>query len=206
MTNAQYAKFLNEYGKNADAAGHELLDIDDSDICLIEKVGGTYRAKAGYEDHPVIEVSWYGAATYAEFYGKFLPTEAEWEKAARGGLAGKRYPWGDSIGHDEANYCCGTGATDKWDRTSPVGSFPPNGYGLYDMGGNVQEWCQDWYEWDYYSRSPRENPTGPTSGTYRVFRGGSWDIIVWHDLRVACRFSGGPGLADYDLGFRCVGE
>ena len=214
VTNAQYADFLNAYGKNIDAAGHELLDID-SDTCLIEKVGkNIYQPKAGYENHPVIKVSWYGAAAYAQFCGKRLPTEAQWEKAARGGLVGKRYPWGDEITHDDANYD-GTGGRDKWERTSPVGSFSPNGYGLYDVAGNVWEWCADEDDSGYYSRSPENNPKGPgvvvtfrnddfTNVTSRrVLRGGGW-LHVTYLLRCAfrnCIFN----LTDtgVNLGFRC---
>jgi len=201
VTNAQYARFLNEYGKNTDAAGHELLDIGDSD-CLIEKVGNTYKPKAGYEDHPVIEVSWYGAAAYAKFHGKRLPTEAEWEKAARGGLVGKKYPWGDNISHDDANYS-GTGGRDRWNGTSPVGSFAPNGYGLYDMAGNVWEWCADWYDSGYYARSAEENPKGPSSGTYRVLRGGSWYYDT-NGLRCAYRYGLNAGATSRYGGFRCA--
>ena len=115
VTNEQYCAFLNDYGKNQDTAGHELLDIDDED-CLIEKVGDTYEPKSGYEEHPVIQVSWHGAAAYAQWVGARLPTEAEWEKAARGGLVGKKYPWGDDITHDDANYG-GTGGRDIWNGT-----------------------------------------------------------------------------------------
>jgi formylglycine-generating enzyme required for sulfatase activity len=201
VTNDQYARFLNDYGKNTDDAGNELLDIGDED-CLIEKDGSTYRPKAGYEDHPVIEVSWYGAAAYAEFYGKRLPTEAEWEKAARGRLMGKRYPWGEDITHDDANYS-GTGGEDKWNGTSPVGSFPPNGYGLYDVAGNVWEWCADWYDSGYYAALPRENPTGPISGSYRVLRGGSWDSSA-DPLRCANRSGFAPTNTNNNVGFRCA--
>jgi len=148
VTNAQYATFLNEYQTTSIWLPHQtplqiqvrpeystverhiLFNIY-SDWCLIEKVKGTYKPKAGYEDRPVVEVSWYGAAAYAQFYGKRLPIEAEWEKAARGGLVGKKYPNGDTITHDDANY--------HGDRTAPVGNFAPNGYGLYDMAGNVWE-------------------------------------------------------------------
>ncbi|MCD6507419.1 SUMF1/EgtB/PvdO family nonheme iron enzyme [Candidatus Poribacteria bacterium] len=201
VTNELYTRFLNDIGRNEDDEGHQLLDINDSG-CLIEFVGGQYRPKSGYENHPVIKVSWWGAVAYAEWAGKRLPTEAEWEKAARGGLVGKRYPWGDEISHDMTNYW-GTGGRDRWDETSPVGSFPPNGYGLYDMAGNVWEWCADWYDENYYSRSPRRNPKGPDSGEYRVVRGGSWNNDPeW--LRVAYRSRYHPRTAYILLGFRCA--
>jgi len=221
VTNAQYAKFLNEHGKNEDAKGHELLEIDSS-YCLIEKVGGVYKSKADYEDHPVIKVSWYGAAAYAQFYGKRLPTEAEWEKATRGGLVGKKYPWGDNLTHDDANYY-GTGGKDKWEKTSPVGSFPANGYGLFDMAGNVWELCADEYDSGYYSKSPGKNPLGPGTPvlfvdddftnvvddnftnviSWRVVRGASWGGGT-RVLRCADR--GRYYAADSDVyqGFRCV--
>jgi formylglycine-generating enzyme required for sulfatase activity len=216
VTNAQYAKFLNDYGKNTDAAGHELIDFDDGN-CLIEKSGifrRKYRPKSGYENHPVVEVTWYGAAAYAQYYGKRLPTEAEWEKAARGGLVGKKYPWGDNITHNEANYYGTGGKDDKWSGTSPVGSFAPNGYGLYDMAGNVWEWCADEYDSGYYSKSLKNNPKGPgiaiTLGnnnftnvyTMRVIRGGAWRYSPSY-LRCACRLGYVPTLTYYYLGFRC---
>lgn len=232
VTNAQYAEFLKAYGKNFDTAGHQLLDINDSD-CLIEKVGNTYKPKMGYENHPVIEVSWYGAAAYAQFYGKRLPTEAEWEKAARGGLVCKRFPWGNDITHDGANYWK-TGGRDKWERTFPVGSFPPNDYGLFDMAGNVWEWCADEFDAGYYSNSPKNNPKGPgvpitfrnddftnvkTSlrqkkglfellfkrKSFRVLRGGSWySDYVSRNLRCAGRDGSDAYDSSFDFGFRCA--
>ena len=123
--------------------------------------------------HPMIWVTWDDATAYAEWAGKRLPTEAEWEYAARGGLSGKRYPWDDEITDDHANYF-GTGGKDKWEYCAPVGSLKPNGYGLYDMAGNVFELCSDWYDEDYYSNSPLRNPQGPSTGEWRVLRGGSW--------------------------------
>ena len=107
-------------------------------------------------NQPVVGVDWNDAVAYAKWAGKRLPTEAEWEYAARGGLVGKRYPGGDEITHDDANYS-GTGGKDVWEGwpnggTAPVGSFEANGYGLYDMAGNVYEWCQDWYGESYSSR------------------------------------------------------
>ena len=212
VTNAQYAKFLNEYGKDTDAAGHYLLDIDDT-WCLIEKAGNTYRSEAGYENHPVMDVTWYGAAAYAQFYGKRLPTEAEWEKAARGGLVGKKYPWGNDLTHDNANHA-GAGGRDRWDGTSPAGSFPPNGYGLYDMAGNAWEWCADEYDSGYYSISPRDNPKGPgiaitfrnddfvNVNIWRVRRGGSCLDDASY-LRTASRFYA-PVISSSISGFRCA--
>jgi formylglycine-generating enzyme required for sulfatase activity len=216
VTNEQYCAFLNDYGKNADAAGHELLDINSS-WRLIEKVGDTYKPKSGYEEHPVIAVSWYGAAAYAQWLGARLPTEAEWEKAARGGLVGKKYPWGDGITHDDANYD-GTGGKDQWDGTSPVGNFQPNGYGLYDMAGNVWEWCADAYDSSYYSESPKNNPKGSWRivifknndftivTSRRVLRGGSWSNNNTNYLRCADRDFNEPTNTGYYYGFRCSQE
>ena len=141
----------------------------------------------------MIEVSWHDAIAYAKWAGKRLPTGKEWELAARGGLKDQEYPWGDdeSLARDYANYD-GTGGKDKWDRsTAPVGSFKPNGYGLFDMGGNVWEWCQDWYS------SERKD---------RVLRGGA---VNNYTLEVAHRTHQGSLQADnwvYGHGFRCVAD
>lgn len=195
VTNAQYKKFT-------DATGHKVPYYwNNSD----------YNAP----NQPVVGVSWYDAKDYAEWTGGRLPTEAEWEKAARGRLEGKTYPWGDVFTNDDANYAGyagGTGGKDIWNYTSPVGSFAPNGYGLYDMAGNVWEWCVDWYGADYYMKSPRQNPTGPSSGTRRVLRGGSWcyysldgySTFAFSPLRVASRDYNLPADTDRRVGFRCV--
>ena len=139
----------------------------------------------GKANHPVSGVSWYAAMAYAGWAGKRLPTEAEWEYAARGGLAGQKYPWkGDVIDLGKANY------GKNVDETTPVGKYPPNGYGLYDMAGNVWEWCLDEYNKDFYFTSPRENPlSGANSVDWiisnftsvkerRVLRGGSWGSLI----------------------------
>jgi len=140
--------------------------------------------------HPMIYISWHDATAYAKWAGKRLPIEKEWEFAARGGLVGKEFPWGDdkSVAREYANFF-GTGGKDKWkNTTAPVGSLKSTGYGLYDMSGNVWEWCQDWYDSDK---------------TRRVLRGGSWNYKTFY-LRVAYRINISPTNTFNDDGFRCV--
>jgi formylglycine-generating enzyme required for sulfatase activity len=225
----------------------------------------TVRTKSGRDmsNDPVVMVTWYGAAGYCNWRseqegrelgydlstwncdfskkGYRLATEAEWEYAARGGLVGRRFPWGDEIYHTQANY--DSQASYSYDKgptrgyhplwndgvppyTAPVGFFDgtmkykteyqwpgsatsyqttsgANNYGLYDMAGNVWEWSNDWYSSTYYSSSPTNNPTGPTTATSRVFRGGAWSLNANY-CRVADRNSGNPTTRGHDVGFRLV--
>jgi formylglycine-generating enzyme required for sulfatase activity len=207
VTNAQYARFLNQLGGHIDASGHTLLDIGKKH-CLIEKVGNSYKPKDGYADYPVVCVSWYGATAYAKFHGERLPTEAEWEKAARGGLVGKLYPWGDDVPDGTlcnfADKSTGYGWVnvkndDGYKRSAPVCSFSANGYGLYYMAGNVWEWCGNEYEPIETSITVANTKT-PTN---YVLRGGSWRS-AGKCLRNANRTRRPPHVAYQNTGFRCV--
>jgi len=156
------------------------------------------------KDQPVVRVNWDQSQAYCSWIGGRLPTEAEFEYAARGGRDGAIYPWGDTVSHRFANYE-GIEAPDEWENTAPGGKFPPNGFALYDVSGNVWEWTADWYREWYYARSPETDPQGPEHGVDRVLRGGSW-FNAPRVLRVSDRFKYVGPAKDNSLGFRCVCE
>jgi formylglycine-generating enzyme required for sulfatase activity len=169
---------------------------------------------ADRQDHPVVQVSWRDADAFCQWAGTRLPTEAEWEYAARGGLDGAAFPWGDELepdGEHRMNVFQGTfpqenSQADGFAGTAPVDAFAPNGFGLYNMTGNVWEWCSDWYDASYYSVSALQDPKGAAAGSHRVMRGGSY---LCHEsycrrYRVAARSGNGPDSTTGNLGFRCV--
>ena len=188
VTNAQYARFLRE-------TNHPVVPYLDDPRTVQDNWDPEKRTyPSGRAQYPVVLVSWHDAQAYCKWAGGRLPTETEWEKAARGGLVAKLYPWGDDIDPSRANY-------DNRGGTTPVDTYPPNNYGLYDMAGNVWEWVADWYDSRYYQRSPESNPHGPEHGTVRVLRGGAW-LLFPQFCRVAYRFRNSPNFRFNLIGFR----
>lgn len=165
-------------------------------------------------NHPVVHISWNDAQSFCVWSGQRLPTEAEWEYAARGGLVQKTYPWGDKLrpaGNHLCNIWQGTfpeedTGEDGYKGTCPVDAFPPNGFGLYSPTGNTWEWCADWFDRDFHSTGSRNNPPGPQQGTVRVIKGGSFlcHKSYCNRYRVAARSSNTPDTSTSHMGFRCT--
>jgi formylglycine-generating enzyme required for sulfatase activity len=196
VTNEQFVRFLEVMGGEKDSNHNDIIRLRDS---RIKRSGGKLSIESGYSKHPVVGVTWYGAIAYAKWIGKRLPTEAEWEVAARGGHENVLYGSGDDIEKTQANFFSSD--------TTAVMSYAPNDSGIYDMAGNVYEWCYDWYGYNYYEVSIQEpeNPKGPLQGVYRVLRGGCWKSLK-EDLRCSRRHRNNPGTVNGTYGFRCVAD
>ena len=183
VTNAEYLRFCKE-------TNHRLPEFWRMD---------SYKSGPDFPDHPVIGVSWYDAMQYAQWVGKRLPFEAEWEYAARGGFTNYEYPTTNEIDTTIANIAF----RGVFKGPLKVGSYEPNSYGLYDMAGNVNEWIIDLYSYSYYATSPEDNPRGPDKGRFRVIRGGGWHSgPSCH--RVYYRNGLPANWVDFAVGFRCV--
>jgi formylglycine-generating enzyme len=220
VTVAEFARFVRETNYRTEAEKFGWSGVFDFDTGTWQRVDGAdWRHPEGKnspakDDEPVAQVSWNDAAAYAKWAGKRLPTEAEFEFAARGGLMGKKYAWGDELkpdGKPPANWWQGTfpGKNTREDGflgRAPVKSFAPNGYGLYDMTGNVWEWTNDWFDENYYAVSPPKNPRGAAEGTEKSIRGGSFLCAenFCSNYRVAGRSRSTPDSGMNNLGFRCA--
>jgi len=225
VTNRQFKEFVDATGYVTDAeregASEVMVPVDQAST-LIQgtDIGWEWMEGAAWDtpdgpgsnileimDHPVVHVTWNDANAYAKWTGKRLPTEAEWEKAARGGT-NTNWFWGDNLdssgkyaniyGEHRKDYIYPAEVLDGFYGIAPVGSLQPNQFGLYDTAGNVFEWVSDWYQYDYFSNSPRDNPKGPANGTEKVIKGGTWHLCECY-IRPANRQ---PGERNHGLGFR----
>jgi len=233
VSNARFAEFVDATG-HVTVAEHEgwsfvfagLLPDDFADTQGV--VGATWWRKVdgaqwlrpegphsdldGRADHPVVHVAWLDAVAFCRWSRTRLPTEAEWERAARGGLEQAHFPWGDELEHGDEHrmnvfqgrFPAENTAADGWLGTCPVDEYQPNGFGLHNVTGNVWEWCRDWFDPGFYRHSPRVDPKGPSRGTHRVMRGGSYlcHASYCHRYRVDARSANTPDSSTGNLGFR----
>ena len=198
VTSYDFAEFLNSH----QASAGRFIEITPS--VTVEFVEGKYLSRPELENHPVNRVSWYGADAYCRWKGKRLPTEAEWEKAARG-TDQRIFPWGNEFPDNKRVTFRRKFSDLGFKVMEPVNSMSRgvSPYGIHHMAGNVWEWCNAWYDGSYYSNSPATNPTGPASGPYRMVRGGSWSTPDGY-LRCAFRIGGSPTNYHTDIGFRVL--
>jgi sulfatase modifying factor 1 len=212
VTNDEYARFVRETGYPAPSIRDLPVIAQGERDPVFRELAGPYlwqgaAPPAGRGNHPIVLIRWEDAVAYCDWLSDRvgqrlrLPTEAEWEKAARGGVEGARYPWGDEIDRSRANYLA-DGRPKRDSGTRPTGTFQPNGFGLYDVVGNVWEWVEDWYAADYYGLGEPRDPRGPRSGSMRIVRGGSWVTDDPRMLRSAYRHQVPPDTYAYSIGFR----
>ncbi len=196
VSNAWFAKFLNAKGNQMEGNANwiEAIDVD----LRVHLVDGIWKVDPGNDNYPMNEMTWYGARAFCAWRGGSLPTEAEWEKAARG-TDGRTYPWGEGITCKQANFAGCFFAAVQIDGL-PESASP---YGAYNMAGNMMEWTADWYDANYYANSPLENPTGPDHGNFRVLRGGTWRHNAGN-VRTTYRYPKLPVLTYATVGFRCA--
>ena len=214
VTHDEYARFVRATGHPVPAIrGLPLIAAAGRDA-LFKEMAAPYvweknEPPVGHGSHPIVLVQYDDALAYCRWLSDSLgravrlPTEAEWEKAARGGVEGHRYPWGDDIDPARCNFLADP-SVKRQRGTRPTGTFPPNPYGLYDMSGNVWEWVADWYGAEYYGNGDQRDPRGPSSGTMRIVRGGSWVNNDVSMLRCAYRHKVPPDTYAYSVGFRIV--
>ncbi len=212
VTNAQYAEFVRHTGHHAPDVRDLPSFVSPSNEATFRELSSPYVWRGGDlpKDrglHPVTLVTYADAVAYCVWLGTRLgravrlPSEAEWERAARGGIDGRRYPWGDEIDPSRSNFLPDVGLK-RMRGTRPVGTFPPNPFGLHDLSGNVWEWVADWYAADAYTDPDTDNPSGPVSGSMRLLRGGSWVTHDVQQLRCAYRHKVPPDTYAYSIGFR----
>ncbi len=237
VSNAQFAAFIDDTGYRTEAEQyewsfvyHQFLPDDFPDTRAVEATpwwrqvygadwahpAGSQSNLDGLADHPVVHTTWTDAQAYCAWAGVRLPTEAEWEMAARGGLIQKRFVWGDEFSPGgqtmcnifEGSFPVKNTAEDGYVGTSPVDAFPPNGFGLHDMAGNVWEWTNDWFHTEFHASGPRTNPQGPPSGQAKAMRGGSYMChdSYCHRYRVSARSSNTPDSSAGNLGFRVAAD